>query len=90
LNLTTRGERARRRAGEHRGTVPGPLRNRPGTAWIAGYRCPRGVSAVLGRGQALTGGDRLLVAIFNRRGPTVMVMLLFVASGTGTSTASDQ
>ena len=30
---------------------------------------------------SLTDDDKQLVAIFNRRGPNVMVMLLFVASG---------
>jgi len=30
----------------------------------------------------LTDDDKQLIAIFNRRGPNVMVMLLFVASGT--------
>ena len=31
--------------------------------------------------RSLTDDDRNLIAIFNRRGPNVMVMLLFVASG---------
>lgn len=31
--------------------------------------------------QSLTDDDRKLIAIFNRRGPNVMVMLLFTASG---------
>jgi hypothetical protein len=39
---------------------------------------------LLGMGRAkqgLTDDDKQLIAIFNRRGPNVMVMLLFVASG---------
>lgn len=43
------------------------------TSWIL-----LGVRRVKG---TLTDDDKQLVAIFNRRGPNVMVMLLFVASG---------
>ena len=37
---------------------------------------------------SLTDDDRQLIAIFNKRGPNVMVMLLFVASGITLAAAS--